>query len=385
MSTSEGSNSAAQPAAAATDQEDSPDVLASMAKQVALAYAEDADRSDDTRALVEEVFRTLLGRAAVEIREVLSDALKSCSTLPKDIALTLATDVATVSCRFIEDTQALGDAEFMQVIAKTSDPAVYRSVAARDLVSSTVANALIATGDAKAIASLVNNEGAALTQEAFTTILQHHAGNRQLTTAIASRDDLPPQIIDLIIDKVAAPLRHCLRQRATDERTLERLNVVLLQSLNQARLGLLGDMSRAETKEAANYFSDDHDLSPFAALCMGNFRLFRVVLARRANVPVRKVNLLLDDLSHAGPIKDLCEQAGIPSSFYEAVEITLMAIRAIANMEGRPLADIDKMPLVVLIDTMVFLARDRNIEYLDFMLSMMRQHQRESRGQASDN
>ncbi len=385
MSAPATSNPAVRPAAAATDQEDSADVLASMTKQVARAYTDEAARTDDTQPLVEEIFRTLLARAAVEIREVLSDALKSCPTLPKDIALTIATDVATVSCRFLEETQALDDTDLMQVIEAASDPAVYEAVAGRDLVSSTVASALIATGDAKAIATLVNNEGAALTQEAFTTILQEHAGNRQLTKAIASRDDLPPQVIDMIIEKVAAPIRRCLRQRASDERTLEHLNGILVQSLNQTRLGVLGDMSRAEAKEAVNYFSDDHDLSPFAALCMGNFRLFRVVLARRANVPVRKVNLLLADLSDAGPIKDLCVEAGIPSSFYGAVEITLIAISAIANMERRPLADIDKVPLVVLIDKMVFLARDRNIEYLDFMLSMMRQHQRENRGQASDN
>jgi hypothetical protein len=116
---------------------------------------------------------------------------------------------------------------------------------------------------------------------------------------------------------------------------------------------------------------------------MGHFRLFRSVLARKAGVPIRNVNVLLSDASYAG-LRALCGRAGLPETFYDAVELTLAAINAIAAAERKPLSDIERVPLMVLIDKLVYLAKGKSVENVDFLITMMRHHQQEKKWRPRD-
>ena len=84
--------------------------------------------------------------------------------MPHDIALALAKDDATVAQPILEYSPVLTDADLVAVLAE-GNGAKQVSVARRPELSTSVSEAVIDTGNAAAVTTLMSNEGAALGEE----------------------------------------------------------------------------------------------------------------------------------------------------------------------------------------------------------------------------
>ncbi len=129
------------------------------------------------------------------VREILAQTLKDVAHVPEGLAATLARDVQrAVAEPMLRFCAALPDRILCEIVA--SDPASWRveAVSARQTVSSTVADAIVATGNEAATDRLIRNPGAVLTTETLTGLAAGAGRRVARQEAIAIRPNLPAEV-----------------------------------------------------------------------------------------------------------------------------------------------------------------------------------------------
>lgn len=72
------------------------------AAQKISAYYDGTDISERGRKLAEDIFRIMVEDVQVKVREVLSESLKNCKSIPRDITVKLINDQDSVAVPFIK-------------------------------------------------------------------------------------------------------------------------------------------------------------------------------------------------------------------------------------------------------------------------------------------
>ena len=91
---------------------------ADTAADIAAAYGEGLN--DGERQVAEEIFRLMMQDAEVRVRQALSESLKDNPIVPRDVALTLAADVADVALPILEYSSVLNDDDLVEIIRSQS-------------------------------------------------------------------------------------------------------------------------------------------------------------------------------------------------------------------------------------------------------------------------
>ena len=137
------------------------DVRAETASKVAQAF-DTGSLSTTERELASAIFRAMVKDAEVMVREALAQNLKSNPDLPKDVALSLAKDIESVSLPVLEYSTVLGDADLIEIV-RVAGAEKQAAIARRAEVSGAVAEALVDhSRDPIVVTTLVANPGARL-------------------------------------------------------------------------------------------------------------------------------------------------------------------------------------------------------------------------------
>src|SRR5258708_29402105 len=133
---------------------------AKCAERVAALYCQ--GRLDAVeRDLAEETFRLLCYDGEIVVRRLLAECLKRVPSLPRDIALPLATAKSEIAVPFIEDSPSLADADLLVILR--DHPGPHRTaVASRQRLSEPVSDALCRYGDATTATMVLDNHGASI-------------------------------------------------------------------------------------------------------------------------------------------------------------------------------------------------------------------------------
>jgi uncharacterized protein (DUF2336 family) len=161
---------------------------AKCADRIAALYCQ--DRLDAAeRALAEETFRVLCYDGEIVVRRLLAECLKRAARLPRDIALPLATDKSEIAVPFIEDSPSLVDRDLLAILR--DHPGPHRvAIAGRRQVSERVSDALCRCDDATTAATILANQGAALSSATLHWLLDQRP-EHTILEAIARRRRLP--------------------------------------------------------------------------------------------------------------------------------------------------------------------------------------------------
>jgi cytochrome b561 len=171
-----------------------PEARSEIAAKVAADFAQQT-LSESERPVAENILRLLVKDGAVGVRETLSAHLKTCTDLPHDIALALATDVESVALPLLAHSEVLNNTDLMEIIAENSR-AKQTTIAQRRDVAAPVADALIDSGNEAAAAKLIANEAADLSAKALARIMDDYGNNEAVTDAVLRRAQLPPSASD---------------------------------------------------------------------------------------------------------------------------------------------------------------------------------------------
>jgi len=305
----------------------SPDARVETATKVAKAFYE-TELSSSERSLAEEIFRIMVRDAEVRVREALSVNLKSSPELPKDVALSLARDVESVSLPVLEFSSVLSDADLVEII-RMSGAEKQTAVAKRASVSSEVANALIDHGKSgMVVATLVNNPGAELRDAELEKAFAKHGADPAVNNSLVSRANLPVRISEKIVARVSEALReHLLSHK---EISTEMAADLVLQARERATVALLPAGTKStDVVDLVKQLRDNQRLTPsliLRTLCIGDLTFFEAALAVLANMPIVSARVLIHDEGKLG-LQSIYQRTPLPANLFPAFRVAFDVAR----------------------------------------------------------
>ena len=126
--------------------------------------------SEQESDIVKEILDFLSRDVEMSIRMSIAETLKSHDDLPHSVALRLANDAAEVSSPILEFSNVLKDEDLIEIIQSTRAIGKLSAIARRETVSENVANELVNTEIETVVDTLVNNEGAEISDMAAEKI-----------------------------------------------------------------------------------------------------------------------------------------------------------------------------------------------------------------------
>jgi uncharacterized protein (DUF2336 family) len=284
------------------------------------------------RKLAEDIFRLMVKDAEVRVREALARQLKENPTVPHDVALSLARDVEDVSLPMLQFSEVLTDEDLIEIVQSQS-PEKQVAVAGRHTVSANLADALVETGNEAAVAILVSNEGAELTEKTLLTVADRFGESETVGKSLVERKSLPISVAERLMTKVSENLRKHLMARP--DMTPEAAAAMMIQARELAVLGLSNSDSDVAALVEHLYRVGRLTASiMLRAVCMGDMTFFEVALAKLARIKVENCRTLIHDAGKRG-FEALFEKAGLPKAFFAAMRAAL-DVSYEMEYDGRP-------------------------------------------------
>lgn len=307
---------------------------AETAAKIARQFAQ-TSLSRSEREIAEQIIRVMARDAEIRVREALAVNLKDCDDLPPDVASALARDVRTVSLPVLQFSNVLSDADLIEIV-RTRDPDKQTAIAQRRSVSETLSLTLTEDGAEVAVAALMKNPGAALSEGSLQVALDRFAGSEAVTEGMVQRTSLPATVVERLVSHVSDALKnylithHELPQTVADD--------LSVRSREHATIGLLDpDADEAEAQKLAHQLKTSGRLTPslvLRALCMGDVVFFEVALAMLADVPVGNARVLVHDKGSLG-LRAVYDKAGLPDSLFAAFRTAVDVIHE-TEFDGQP-------------------------------------------------
>ncbi len=336
------------------------------------AQEEDAF-SERERALAEQIFSALIGSAETQVRKAIAHNLKNIPDANREIVLKLARDVEEVSLPVLQFSEVLTDLDLVEIIASTQDEKRHMAIAKREKVSERVTEALVETKNENVVDLVLRNEGAQLNAQTYDKIIVQHSESAKIVESMLERGTLPVTVADKLIQRVSTTIKEQLRQKYDGVFEDKHLDKLLEQSLEVATLKLMGlESNDDEINKLIRHLGDSGKISPFTALCMGNYHLLEVSLSRLARVPLHNVRILLQDKGDLG-IHAIYQKAQLPEGLFQAV---YTGIRAIQKLEADSPSKLKyyRYSPVQIMEKMIELSQGRNIPNMQYLLTMIQHH-----------
>lgn len=301
---------------------------AKVAQQLAVDI--NADRlSGPEWALALDIMRTMAADAEATVRLAVATSLKSSSRLPHDVAVKLAGDEAAIAQPILESSPVLTDQDLITVLAEGNGTKQV-AVAKRAEVSPTVAAAVVDTGNAAAVTTLVSNEGAVISEDLYQRTLDRYAKFETVKAAMVHRSELPvtisERLVALVSDrlKVVLASRHALPEDMAAD--------ILFAARERATVGLI---TQGDTHALVSQLHARGRLTSslvLRALCIGDMRFTEDAMAEIAGISSEKAALLIHDGGPLG-LKALYKRCKFPEPMYAAFRVAVDMVHQ-AQVQG---------------------------------------------------
>ncbi|MBM3556423.1 MAG: DUF2336 domain-containing protein [Alphaproteobacteria bacterium] len=291
--------------------------------------------SERERKLAEDIIRLFVKDAEVNVRAALAENLKQNPSVPHDVAVSLAKDVNQVAVPILAFSEVLTDADLIQIVRDSgADKQV--AVAQRAAVSEALSEALVETKNEDVVATLVQNEGAKISETVFTKVVDDYAQNEKVASKMIQRRQIPIGVAERLVNKISSSLRDALvaKNVLSDSLAAD----LVFQAREAATMHLLSpDAARFEVDALVEELSRNGRLTPtilLRAVCMGDLRFFEAALAKLADIPTANAWRLIADPTGNG-LQQLITKSRIPNGFYRLYKAAVDIARE-TNYDGGP-------------------------------------------------
>ncbi len=296
----------------------SPKVRAETTEKLASQFASQ-ELGEAEREIAEEIFRSLVKDVELSVRETLANHLKTSRDLPHDVALAMANDVDSVALPVLKFSDVLTDEDLVEIVA-SDDSTKQMAVAQRPTVSSKVADALIDTGNEKAVARLVSNEGADLNEKALNRVMDNYKNSDAVSDSMARRPTLPAAIAEQLVSALTEQLQDYMVKN--HDLPSDKAHNLILQARERATVTLLKEgSSDAELIQLVRQLNRSQRLSSsliLRALCTGDIKFFEYAMAELSGVPIQNARQLIHDGGKLG-LESIHKKAQMPIVLLPAV------------------------------------------------------------------
>lgn len=284
------------------------DVRAELAAKIARLMPGLSEReSSHIYALTIETLECLARDAAVRVRAILADAIKTMDCIPRDIIMTLARDIEfVVAAPILEYSPLLSSADLMEIIACGQVSEALAAIARRRKVDGDVSARLVQTVDVSAIAALLVNPDAEIRKETMDRIIDQAEEIGAWHMPLALRADLSARAIRRIAGLVGSSIIERLAARndlsdATRIRLNKELRTRLAEESAITETGAEPQRSPADIVAEAKAEGRLDDWFVEQAAQRGQRELVVQALAMQAQVDVATVRKILAS-GHAKPV-----------------------------------------------------------------------------------
>lgn len=172
------------------------------------------DEQEKVRELTFDMLKRLASDQLPRVRALLAEELKSSRRVPVSIVRQLALDVAViVSAPVLEYSPLLSDLDLMEVIAAGCAQEALCAIARRDHVSEDVSDAVVATFDVPAVATLLANKNASVREATLDKITNNAAEVQRWHEPLVMRPELSIRAVRRVAGFVASSLLRVLAER----------------------------------------------------------------------------------------------------------------------------------------------------------------------------
>lgn len=330
-------------------------VRESLAGKVArLAPGLSADDQDKLRKMTYEALSLLAKDQAVNVREVLSDALKEVADAPPDVIRRLAWDVeAAVATPVLRFSPVLTDQDLLDIIAARPSEGAVSAISGRAAVSENVSDAIINSDDEDAIGLLLGNHSAMIREQALDRIIDRAVDVDIWHEPLAMRPRLPSSAAVKIARFVAEDILTKMVERSDlSPDIVESVRNVVLKRLGDAhavKAEESGDIKTPETGRGVNVDDDQifdqaskmwaegkiDENAVMATIADGNKRLAQAMIAVMIDFPLKAV-VRACELKTPKGCTALAWKAGLSAKNAEIIQRKLASIKQseIVRAEG---------------------------------------------------
>ncbi len=283
----------------------------------------DVELSRADRAAANEILRVMAGDAAELVRRALAVTLHASDVLPRDVALRLADDVASIATPVLTFSPAFSDADLAEIVRR-ADPARQVAVARRQTLSEGVTDVLAECGCEEAVATAAGNPGAAFSEHGLVISLDRFRTSQTVTRAVAYRDVLPAAVTEKLMHLVTEDVRRVLESR----HGLSGSQAAALSTgaRERATVDILDEIAAASDMETfVRHLHKQNRLTSsllLRAATSGYMTFLEHGLAVLAAVPHHRAWLLIHDAGGLG-FKAIFERSGLPQRMFTAFRIAL--------------------------------------------------------------
>lgn len=294
----------------------------------------DTDLSSSDRAAANEILRVMAGDAAELVRRSLAVTLRSSEFLPRDVALKLADDVASISLPILSYSPAFSDSDLADIVRR-SDSARQSAVARRAQLSETVTDAIAKFGSEEAVTVAAGNAGAAFSEGGLVISLERFRSSPAVANAVAYRQFIPAAVTEKLIHLVSEEVRRHLVERHNLAPEFAKLTMTATRE--RATVDILDDIGATEDMEAfVKHLHKQDRLTPsllLRAATSGYMKFLEHAMAILAAVPHHRAWLLIHDAGDLG-FRAIFERSGMPQRLYSAFRAAIDTYHAV-GLDGK--------------------------------------------------
>ena len=340
---------------------------AGAAAALARSYLQSA-MNEQERDQVDAAMTVLLDDPAVEVRAALAVVLGESELAPHHLILSLADDTTSVAVSVLARSPLILDTELVDRLA-TDEEAIQCAIARRPFVSRGVAAALAEVGSSAACLTLLENGGARLPRSALNRMIERHGDDAQLRVILLERKDLPLDVRQVLVNRLAASLRELIVGR--DWMSPERAEAVTRGARERATIAAAFEAPAASVPVLVGGMLAAGDLTPaflIRAAASGQTLVFESALSLLTSMPQERVHALIASGREAG-LKALLAKAGLPPRTLPAFAAVFDVLRQGDQGVG-PLSDYRRATR--LIESIVARYGKRRDQETDQILALLR-------------
>lgn len=351
--------------------DESPESRLDVLEKVAHNYNQRAF-GEREREVAEQIFRLLMRDAALSVREMLAERVKSNPDIPRDIALHLAGDIDTVSLPMLQHSGVFSDADLVNIIEASNNISKLLAISQRPQVSTRVSDALVETSYPQVVSTLLSNDGAVISDQSMERIIEDFRGETSVMETLVSKRQLPLTLVEKLVTNASVALTEQLRQKYNLSEDQLKKDTGAAQEDILLRM-LAHDISENEVQALVNQMMQKGRLTPslvMTALCRGQLKFFAAAMARFGEVKIDNAKRLIEDRGEHG-FRGLYQKSGLPEGMFEAVRLLLRVVQSLEKDEAIPGSLLYANRLA---ERVLAAAGSRQIEYLPYFIALIRQN-----------
>lgn len=168
--------------------------------------ADPPERSDRESQLFDEIVGAVAADLETQVRIELAKKVATSNVPVQRTARRLAMDVIEVARPVIESSKALSEADILEVIKEKSQDHML-AVSKRPDIGETVSSALVAKGEDRVVASLLENRTAKIDRQTYERVAERAESNPVLHAPFVRNAQVPLDLLNNVYLKVEGDLR----------------------------------------------------------------------------------------------------------------------------------------------------------------------------------